>query len=142
MKNGGIIGTLVTLGIFAVTLYQDFGGVRHSLAMTVGWYGKKMTYNQSELYYTSSVTEAEAKKLGDYLLKEKFFEGDAKSVQLTKEKDVYEFRAVIKKEYINNAEYEKIFKEFDDLVSKDVFDSKPVEMHLCDQYFTTVKVIK
>jgi hypothetical protein len=145
MINSRAIGGIVTVIAVAVTMLQDIGGVRHSLAMTIGWYGKKLTYaNESEVYYTNKITEAEAKKFGDLLAKEGWFDKDRKSLQLTKDKaGTYEVRVVaiedIKTKIPN---YVEVFKEFDKIISKEVFDGKPVKTDLCDKYFSTIKVIQ
>jgi hypothetical protein len=145
MINSKTFGALATLIVVAVTIIQDIGGARHSLAMMVGWYGKKLSYaNESEVYYTSKVTEAEAKKFGDFLAKAAWFEKDKKSLQLTKDKsNTYEVRVVaiedIKTKMPN---YVELFKEFDKEISKEVFEGKPVKTDLCDKYFNTIEVIQ
>jgi nitric oxide synthase oxygenase domain/subunit len=145
MINSKAIGGIVTFIAVVVTMIQDIGGVRHSLAMTIGWYGKKLTYaHDSEVFYTNKVTEAEAKKFGDLLAKEGWFDKDRKSLQLTKDKaGTYEVRVVaiedIKTKIPN---YVEVFKEFDKEISKAVFEGKPVKTDLCDKYFSTIEVIE
>ena len=58
--------------------------------------GTKLEFNGGELYYTKNVNEAEARKLGEYLVNEKFFDGAKKTIQLDKSGDTYLFRAVVK----------------------------------------------
>jgi hypothetical protein len=104
-------------------------------------YGTRLEYGKGELYYTKNVTEAEAKKLGDFLNKEKFFEGEGKSVQLDKSGDTYQFRMAVKEgldkdaEFLANAQDDALF------ISKNVFDGAKVEFHVCDNQLRTLKVV-
>jgi hypothetical protein len=104
-------------------------------------YGTKLEYGKSELYYTKNVTEAEAKKLGDYLNKIKFFDGDGKSVQLDKPGDTYQFRMVIKEGLEKDEKYITGSKEAAVEISQNVFDGAKVEVHLCDNQLKTLRVV-
>jgi hypothetical protein len=106
-------------------------------------YGTKKMFDNIELYYTDNVTEAEADALGDYLIKEKFNTGDdVVSVQLNKEGDVYQFRMVVKDGYEDDKDFIEVAKVSAYNLSKDVFDGKEVEFHLCDDKLKTLKVVK
>lgn len=108
-------------------------------------YGTKLEYNGSELYYTKNVTEAEAKKLGDYLVSIKAFEGDKKSVQLDKSGDTYQVRIPLKKGLDIKDVDENSLAGLSALaagVSKEVFNGAKVEIHLCDDHFKTLKVVE
>jgi hypothetical protein len=106
-------------------------------------YGTKLEYGSTELYYTDKVTEKEAKALGDYLEETKFTEGDeTKTVQLTKEGDVYQFRMVVKESYLDDEDYEAIAAYYAYTLSLDVFDGEEVEMHFCDDKLETKKVVE
>ena len=97
-------------------------------------YGEKLNYlGDNELYYTSNVTKSEAEELGSYLSKEGFFKSDGKvSVQLNKEGSTYQFRMVIKTGLENDNDTIDIMKVVCEELSKNVFDNKNVEVHLCD----------
>jgi hypothetical protein len=106
-------------------------------------YGTKLEYGSTELYYTDEVTESEAKALGDYLEETKFTEGDeTKTVQLTKEGDVYQFRMVVKDSYLDDEDYEAIAAFYAYTLSEEVFDGEEVEIHLCDVKLETKKVVE
>jgi len=47
-------------------------------------FGKKLEFNKGELYYTDSVTEAEANKLGEYLVKGEFSTAKRRRCKSTK----------------------------------------------------------
>jgi hypothetical protein len=66
--------------------------------------GPKLEFDGSELYYTTNVTEADAKKLGDFLVKEEFFKGEKKTVQLDKAGKTYHVRWVVSNEDLENKE--------------------------------------
>lgn len=105
-------------------------------------YGTKLEYNGGEVYYTDKVTETEAKKLGEYLVKEEFFDGKPKTVQLDKAGTVYQFRMVVQKEKQSDEQTIELMKVFAGQLSSDVFNDAPVEMHVCDESLVTVRVVK
>jgi hypothetical protein len=53
-------------------------------------YGKRLAFNGGEVYYTGTVTQDEANRLGEYLIECEFFDGNPKSVQLNRTDDGYE----------------------------------------------------
>jgi len=105
-------------------------------------YGVKLIFNAGELYYTQPVTRFEAEKLGQYLVQAKFFDGTRKSVQIKKSGQTYQFRLVVKEGYDRNEEYIGQVKEFSAELSEGVFDNAPVDIHLCDSYLKTQRVVK
>lgn len=130
MKKQNIFG-----GVMVLAILLAFG-------LACNQYGEKLEFNGGELYYTKNVTEAEAKKLGEYLVKEGFYDGKMKTVQLDKEGGTYQFRMVVIEEKRNDESTLEIFKTFASQISKDVFADAPVEIHVCDENLKTLKVIK
>jgi hypothetical protein len=104
-------------------------------------YGTKLNFSGGDLYYTSSVTLSEANRLGQYLVKEKFFDGNRKSIQINKTGSTYEFRMVIKKGLENDQELMQVLKIVASQLSTDVFVGSRVDIHLCDQYLRTIRVV-
>lgn len=104
-------------------------------------YGKKLQYEATEVYYTDKVDKKDAEKLGEYLVSTDFANSNKKSVQLTKDEKTknYVFRMVASEEAMNNKTYEIIFKAFAKKISDSVFNSKPVDFHICDNTFKTIK---
>ncbi len=121
--------------IFAIALLLTVG-------LACNQYGTKLEYNGGEVYYTDKVTETEAKKLGEYLVKEEFFDGKPKTVQLDKAGAVYQFRMVVQKEKQSDEQTMELMKVFAGQLSSDVFNDAPVEMHVCDESLKTIRVIK
>lgn len=106
-----------------------------------GDYGRELKFNQGQLFYTSTVSESEAQKLGQYLIQQGFFDGKEKSIQLNKSGDIYQFRMVIKKGYEQDPNFINFAKQISQELSKDVFNDAPVEIHLCNQNLQTLKTI-
>lgn len=105
-------------------------------------YGKKLEYNNGELYYTRHVEAAEAEKLGNFLAKDSFyFDGRPKSVQLDKKTDRYIFRAVVLPNVEKDTSNIMPFKALGIMLSAEVFNHAPVDMEMCDEKFKTLRSI-
>lgn len=102
---------------------------------------EKREFNGGELYYTSQVTEDEATKLGQYLVKEKFFDGARKTVQLNKNGRTYEFRVVMKEDGDKGSKVVEMFTAVSNELSENVFNGGKVVVHLCDDRLKTLRVI-
>lgn len=130
MKNKTFIS-----GFFAVAILLLVG-------LGCNQYGTKMEFNGGELYHTNNVNEAEAKKLGEFLVKEGFFDGNRKTVQLDKSGSTYQFRMVVQKEKQNDPATLEIMKTFAQEISSGVFNNAPTELHVCDDTLKTLHVVK
>ncbi len=104
-------------------------------------YGTRLDFNNSELFYTSSITYEEAEKLGEYLVRSGFFGGKKISLQIDKSRGKYLVRYVVISGYENDPEYLKIVNQMANEVSQNVFNNTPVEIHLTDTRFKTLKVV-
>lgn len=110
--------------------------------MACDQYGEKLMFKKGELYFTKTVTKDEAQKLGDYLVKEGFFsDNNTVSAQLNKEGDTYQFRMVTLEAAREKPETVEIMKAAAQEISANVFDGKNVVVHLCDEYFKTLKIV-
>jgi hypothetical protein len=141
-KRGGTsIGS--SLGIFvgfiALNFALAFVVEMISVPMTLG---QLMMFNRGELYYTSSVSKPEARKLGEYLVTSRFFDGSRKSVQITRSNGTMQFRMVVLKGMQTNPQLVETATQFGKELSRDVFGGKLVEVHLCDEYLKTLRVVK
>jgi hypothetical protein len=105
-------------------------------------FGKRLEFNKGELYYTSAVTEDEAKNLGNYLVKIGYFADKQVTVQLDKSGDTYQVKFVIQEGGEKNEEAIASFKLIVNLISKEVFNGAKVEVHLCNDKLKTIKVVK
>jgi hypothetical protein len=113
-----------------------------ALAIFYQPYGKRIDLNAgSQLYYTKTVTEPEARQLAQ-LLNDKFLSDNDPAVtfQLNKEAQTYQVRVVIKEG--KETEAELPFMALGFLISMQVFENAPLEVHLCDKYLKTIKVLE
>ena len=105
-------------------------------------WGKRLQYGDSELFYTPLVTEEKARQLGDYLLETGFFKkGNAGTVQITKDGDLYQFRMVVKDGVEDDTEFLETVGMFAAHLSRDVFDNEMLIIHLCDKQFKTLQTV-
>lgn len=104
--------------------------------------GSVLKYDDGRLYYTKSVTQAEASKLGDYLTKELAFGATPEFVQVNKAGDKIEFRTTVRKGAEQDPAQVANAKELASLLSRHVFGGASVEVHLCDDQFKTLKVVQ
>jgi hypothetical protein len=104
-------------------------------------YGSEKDFNGVQLFYTSSVTEAEADKFGKFLIDSEFADGDKKTVQINRKDDIFQFRMVVKKGLEKDEDYSEIAKTFAAAISEQIVEGGKVEIHFCDEYLKTLKVI-
>lgn len=107
-------------------------------------FGTKLNFGENnELYYTTNVKEEEAKKLGDYLVKEEFFakDGNSRTVQLNKSGSTYEFRMVVKEGLDKDQATIDLMKTVGAELSEAVFSGATVDVHLCDDALKTLRVV-
>jgi hypothetical protein len=128
-----VVGGLLTVGaIFAYAVFFEEG------------MGKKLTFGAGEeVYYTSGVTEAEARQLGGALQSEGYFNGKgAKTVQVSKQGDRYVVSFVLQPGAWNKPDVLHAFGQFRPQLSQKAFGGKPVELRLCDENMETKKTIE
>jgi hypothetical protein len=130
MKKKNIITTILALTVLL------------AVGLACSTYGTKLEFNNGELYYTDNVTEADAKKLGEYLVKSSFFDGKKLTVQLDKSGSTYQFRMVVVPEKQNDEATAILLKTFAETISEEVFNDAPTELHICDNELKTVRVLK
>jgi hypothetical protein len=99
-------------------------------------YGKKVKFGKNEVYYKGNgVTEADAKTLGDYLIKENYFgDSSGKSVQVTKENNDYLVHLVVDKDQVNLND-KSLMNEYwimQALLSENVFNNAKTKIVLAD----------
>jgi len=105
-------------------------------------YGNLMEFNGGQLFYTSSVTKDETIRLGEYLVEADLFDGKPKTAQIDKSGDTYKFRIIAMEGAEKNPLFMVAFQQVGANLSENVFDGAPVEIHVCDNNFKTVKVLK
>lgn len=102
---------------------------------------KAIMAKATEVRYTKNVTLEEAEKLKSFLLDSGFSDDDTpKTVELDKENDTYMFKMVISKDKLNNESTVTLLKLFGSQIAKEVFDNKPLKVHMCDDLMNTIKI--
>ncbi len=105
-------------------------------------YGKKLTFQKGELFYSKNVKKEVAQKLGEFLLETKVFDNKTrKSIQFDKKGDTYIIKMVIKKSFLNKKSFEVQLKNYGKALSTSVFGGKALDLHLTDDHFKTQKVL-
>lgn len=97
---------------------------------------KHMVNNNSEVYFKGDgVTSDDAKRLGDFLLKNGYFDSvNQKTLQLTRTDDTFNIKFVVDTQLVSRDQNaEMIFTIMAPAISSAVFNSKPVKMIWADQ---------
>jgi hypothetical protein len=139
-KGGWLLPVLIVSGV-AFILFVGLVTLVVILCLAKP-YGKSIDLSGgSHLYYTSAVTEAEAQKLAQHLNKDFVNKSDHPiDFQLNRTGDRYELRVVVK-EGAENDPNVSLFQLYAMIVSHEVFGDAPVDVHLCDRSFKTIRVL-
>ena len=123
------------------TVLKQIADAKATLPTPESSAGKMLEFNGGEIYYTRTVTEADVRRLGDYMVKQRVFDGTRKMIQLNKTGSTYEIRAVVKKGSENSAGFDDFFKTLVKELRDKVFKGSDVVVHLCDDQMKTLRVI-
>jgi hypothetical protein len=105
-------------------------------------YGKRVKINDSmEIYMKGdNVTEDEAKKLGNYLADLWKDASNEKSLQLSKDNDIYTVKMVVNQEKLKaDPSLEEAFVAVQTLLEQQVFTGQKVAFIITDDHFDTIK---
>lgn len=135
---------LVLLGIGGFVTFV--GGLATLLVAIIALagegYGTRLEFNGGEVFYTDAVQEAEANALGEYLVDGLgYFDGGQKSVQLDRRDGTLAVRFCVMEGAWDNAEAQTAFRAIQALLSLEVFDGEPIDIHLCNASMETRYVI-
>lgn len=103
--------------------------------------GKRLLFGKDQLFYTESIEKDIAEKLGNFLVENGFFKGEGLQAQITQKGETYQFKYVIMQGYEKDNEYHNTVAVFAELISGLVLSGQKVEIHLCNDFFETLKVI-
>lgn len=134
---------LVDPGTYRVRATTSRGEIlaEGTVYVTAPNYGTPLAYGSNVLYYVAPVTEAEARRLGEYLSLAFFRDGMNIAIQLRKTGRTYEFRRWLKKGLENDPEIIDSNKRWCREMSQVVFGGAPVDIHFCDEHFVTLRVV-
>lgn len=136
----GAYCVVIAAVLCAVELFQNNLETIHTVVPEAEL-GKKLTVGNGELYFVPPVTEQQAQRLGQYLVDAGFLDEEPAGVQIRKEGKYYQFRMVAKKGIELDSVFITGLKELCKELSENVFKGNPVEIHICDDYFETVRVV-
>ncbi|KXK55930.1 MAG: hypothetical protein IPM61_12070 [Chlorobi bacterium] len=106
------------------------------------YYGRRVGFGPSDLYIGNNITPQEAKTIGSHLVKIGYFGKSPETAQLQKGSDGrYAFRIMVKSGTENNPEFLQRTQKFAQELTS-VMGNKPVEVHLCNLLFKTIRVVK
>ena len=95
--------------------------------------GKEIKFHANKIYYKDGATEQDGQKLGDYMVKTKYFDTTdqkERDIQLLKEGDTYKVNFVVDTAAFNQRPTEgyNIFKSFEPELSQNVFSGGKVNV--------------
>jgi hypothetical protein len=105
-------------------------------------HGDKVEFKNLEVYYKDGAEKADAEKLGKYL--EPMFTNNPETatVQLIKEGEMFTVRFVMREDAELTEENLELMRTIQREISKNVFDSEGINMHLCNNKLETEKELK
>lgn len=106
-----------------------------------GGYGTKLEFKKCDLYYTKAVTADEAKRLGEYCVREELFGDNKISTQIDKSDGTYQFRMVVKSGSENDEQLIRAAKTLAEGMSREVFSGAKVEFYACNDRLKPVKLM-
>lgn len=105
-------------------------------------YGKLKVYNNGEIFYDQVYSEDIIDSLGNYLINIQFFDGNKRSIQLLDEGVYNVIKIITSDSFLTDQNYLLRLSNIAYFISYDVFNRKPVEIHLANQFFQTKKIVK
>jgi hypothetical protein len=139
-RRGGT-SIVASLGLLALFFAVQFG-VLFFLELRFGrGFGPKIEYaGGEEIYYTKGATEADARALGAFLRGVGFFDGQSpKSVQVSFDGKRPVIAFVVEDWTLEDPQLHQEFRTIGQQASERTFGGRPVEIHLCDEYFNVKK---
>jgi len=127
-------GAMMVVGLCQMSRgLHEFGGAAN--------YGTLLKVTQSDLYYTSAVSKADAERLGRFLVESKTCGEKQISMQLTKSGSTLQFRLVVNPGVDKDGNKIATMQAMGALLSAQVFGGAPLEVQLCDDHFRTLRVV-
>lgn len=102
----------------------------------------KLTFKQSELYYSKSVTQTEASNVGEYLVRQGFFtDKTAVTVKLSQKEGHYQLGFVVDPAHSESLLLAIQFSAMGTDMGREVLSGKPVDVELYDQNLKLIKTL-
>lgn len=98
-------------------------------------------FSNGEIYFTEKVTPKEVDIVGNFLKKKGLFKRKNISVGLDKTSAAYKVKTICNKFYLDNPAFQTLWKSYAQQLSKEL-KGATVEIHFCNPYFFTKKIVK
>lgn len=130
-KFTAVLSVLVAL-LAVYRLYAAFFG---------NSFGKHISIDKNKVYYTDKMSEADAKRAGDFLNRNGFYSaGEQKDIQLDKAADTVLFKMVVDKSKWTN-DVEQAMQSLPKIFSDSLFAGKPVNLLLCNDKLESYRTL-
>ena len=105
---------------------------------------KKVSFGPDrEVYYTTGVSEAQARKVGETLERLGFLRGPGwRRLRVSRSEGGFTIAVALPEGGWENERLVRAFRLSVSSLSEDALDGKPVEIHLCDEKMNSKKVIR
>jgi uncharacterized RDD family membrane protein YckC len=102
----------------------------------------RLAFGKGEIYYDADlIAKAEAQRVGDYLVSDGYFPEDSgKTVYFDRRQDTYRLRLVVNPAVLTDS-IALMFAKIGSDASRAALGGAPLEVTLCDNSFTSVKVL-
>ena len=101
---------------------------------------KRLAFGTSEVYFVMGVDQGEAQKIGELLVREKYFEATIPATVLIRQKDRrYQVRCVVKKGSEITSKMTEYIEDLANMISREVVMDAPVDIHFCDRDWKTIR---
>jgi hypothetical protein len=148
LQQGGLSASLwkaAGLGLVGALLFFGLaigGAFTFETIFSDEWSQKLVFGPGEEVYYTRDVTEAEARRLGQFLQEDGYFAGRGpSSVQLSRETDRIVVSFVVKRNAWKDPQIVAGFREIGQDISTRLYGGRLVEVRLCDEELTVQKKV-
>lgn len=151
---GAVLAVIIAPATIVLFLALFGGSTRPTREINLHGFGEddslvKLTFDYLELFYKAPVTETEANRLGRFLVDSGWDDmagGDwigHQQVKIAKSGDTYEYFQLLPTTLKPGAkqDYDNAVKELSESISINVFDHAPVNIHICDGNFQTIRVV-
>jgi hypothetical protein len=133
----GVLGAAVFFGI-------GLGGVQLYATLYNARWGKNVDFGQGqEVFYAKGATKDEARKLGQFLQRIKYFSGQRPaSVQVARDGERYIVSFVLQPGAWAQPDVLASAAQLRVAIAAEVFEGKPVEVRLCDEELTPQRMLR
>jgi hypothetical protein len=142
-RGGTSLGSSIVIFVGFITL--NFIGFHEAITtfspIAADW-GHEIIFNGGTLSHTWSVSEPEARKLGEYLVKIGIFDGRPETFHITRSNGTIQIRRIVRSAWDRNPQFVQSQTHFSQQLSRDVFGGETVELHVCNGYGRTFFAVK